>query len=274
MFRAHPLLLAACALAAASVAPLSCSSSSGSDSLPPITGITVRAETLIAGRGCGRAPTQIFKYAAVVLGRNPGDPSKFDALVAGNVYDCFADGQFVDLPPSADSYEYDVQVYAYNEAAYRAAGDAEVHAATRDPSRFPRTNPTLTTTCTALQIANVQTLAVCKPFPAGTGSIALSTASFALQEGGTVRCNTDYETVRYRPSSGDSFGAAGEARCSQAVDGGTEPVTITIAPVTAPASYLVEVALLRADGTLLGETTCTAETSAGATSAASCKPIP
>jgi len=256
--------------------PIGCGSTSASDTLSPITGITVRAETLTAGRGCGRAPTQIFKYAVAVFGRNPNDLAKLDTWVAGGVYDCFTDAQFVNVPSSGGSFDYSLQVFAYNEAAYRAAGDAEVKAAALNPSNLPRTNPTLTTTCTAQELDQVQSLAACQPLVIGAGgagaagtpaqpaSVVLSAASFATAAGGTVLCDSSYTMVRYRADANGTPGTTTDTRCN---------TTITISPAVAPASYAIQVALLRSDGTVVGETTCGAETSPGLTSSATCQPI-
>ncbi len=252
---------------------IGCSSTGTSDSLSPITGISVRAETLIAGRGCGRGPTQVFKYAVAVFGRNPGDLSKLDTWLAGGVYDCFTDAQFVNLPSSGGSFDYALQVFAYNEAAYRAAGDAEVKAAALNPSNLPRTNPTLTTTCTAQELEFAQSLAVCQPLALGAGgvgapaspaSVVFSAASFATATGGTLVCDASYTSVRYRADANGAPGVTTDARCN---------TTITLSPAVAPASYVIQVALLRADGTVAGETTCGAETSPGLASSATCQPL-
>jgi hypothetical protein len=254
---------------------LACSSTGTSDTLTPITGITVRAETLTANRGCGRGPTQIFKYAVAVFGRNETNLATFDKWLAGGVYDCFTDAQFVNVPASAGSFDFSLQVFAYNAAAYEAAGDANVRAAALNPSNLPRTNPTLSTTCTAQEVDQVQSLAACQPLTAGTGaigtepqpaSVVLSPASFATAAGGTVLCGASYTTVRYRADVGGTPGTTTtDAPCTS---------TITITPAVAPASYTIQVALLRSDGTVLGQTSCGAETSPGLTSSAACKPLP
>ena len=252
---------------------LGCGSTSASDALTPITGIAVRAETLTAGRGCGRAPTQIFKYAVAVFGRNPADTSKLDLLVASGVYDCFTDAQFVNVPSSAGSFDYALQVFAYNEAAFGKAGEANVKAAAQNPTTLPQTNPTLTTTCTAQELDQVQSLAVCQAPVAGTGgvglpsqpaSIDLPVASFTTAAGGTVVCDASYTTVRYRADANGTPGTATDVRCN---------ATVSISPAVAPASYAIQVALLRVDGTVVGETTCGADTSAGLKSVATCPPI-
>src|SRR3954471_2972887 len=66
---------------------LACSGTTSSDVIPPITGIVVRAETLTTGRGCVRAPGQVFKYAAVAYGYNDGDvpsPAQAERLAHDN----------------------------------------------------------------------------------------------------------------------------------------------------------------------------------------------
>lgn len=252
---------------------LGCGSTSASDALTPITGITVRAETLTAGRGCGRGPTQVFKYAVVVFGRNPNDTAKLDTLLTGGIYDCFTDAQFVNVPSSAGSFDYSLQVFAYNEAAFGKAGEANVKAAAQNPTTLPQTNPTLTTTCTAQELDQVQTLAVCEAPTTGTAgvglpsqpaSIDLSVSSFTTATGGTVVCDASYTMVRYRADANGQPGTTTDVRCN---------ATVSISPAVAPASYSIAVALLRADGTVAGQTTCGADTSPGLTSSAICQPI-
>jgi hypothetical protein len=274
-------------VATLALALLACGTGSGSDSLPPITGVVVRAESLTTGRGCGRGATQIFKYAAVVSGRGAG--GAFDQFVAGNVYDCFTDGLFVDLPITGGGFDFRVQVFAYNEAAYRAAGDQQVRfGASGSPASLLATNPTLTTTCAAQQVELVQSLAFCKPLvvgtagldepagaakPAATATVELSFATFAGPEGGTLTCDAQFARVRSRFGVGGAFGDPSEVRCSNLGPTGLEPAKLRIDPAAAPASYVIEVALLQADGTVTGQTTCRAETSPGLQSVAVCNPV-
>lgn len=288
------------------VGPAACGSTSGTDALPPITGIVVRAETLTSGHGCGPKATQVFKYVALVFGANPAAPDVRDELLAANVYDCFADGQFVELPLSAGSAQYALQIYVYNSAAYAAAGGdagikgitgrltalrAAVAADGGAPERaavkaalaaLPATNPTYSTTCDAAQFPDVQSLAVCQPLAAGTGGVGTSTTpatavlsagSFPVADGGVVTCDDQYASVRYRYGTGGTFTEPTDARCSRLTDKGLEPFVITVSPAVAPATYAFEVALLRSDGSLLGTSSCTAETSPGLTSSAVCKPV-
>ena len=162
-----------------------CGTSAGTDTAPPITGITVRAESITVGRGCGTATAQIFKYAVVVSAAD----KKF---VAGNVYDCFADGTFVALP-EARGATFTLDVLAFNQADYvasapgrqvtlgrqvedlignmnrnRAAltadgGEGDERAIQADFEQLKASQPTYSTTCTAEQVQLVQALAICKP---------------------------------------------------------------------------------------------------------------
>lgn len=292
-------LFAPLALAlAAMVMALGCSSTGGSETIVPVTGIMLRAESLTTGRGCGRGATQIFKYAVVVLGRDPAKIPETGELpdptlpIAGSLFDCFADGSFVDLPQAGGSNVYTLHVFAYNEAAYRAAGgDATIRGSATsasDPARrdgalsaLLATNPTYTTTCDAHQVDLVQALAVCAPLGVGGGATAtpavvqLSLGSIDRTGGMPARCDVDFTTVRsrYRVGSG-APSETSELACSQVVAAERQPATITVSPATAPATYTFELALLRKDGTELGRTTCAADTSPGITSSAICRPLP
>ena len=279
-FRFSALGLGALGLALA----LGCGSSAATTVLVPITGITVRAESLTADLGCGTANAQIFKYAVVVLGKNPNGLGAFDTYIASNVYDCFSDGQFVNLPASGGVTDYALQIYAYSAASYQAVGDAAVRAAVLNPGALPATNPTYSTTCTATEIGDVQALAVCQPLALGAGavvgtaapaSVTLGAGRFPHGDGGTASCDGEYATVRYRATPmGGTAGPITDVRCSHLTANGVEAVTITISPAVAPTTYGIEIALLRADGSLFGETTCAAQTSPGLSSSAVCQAVP
>jgi hypothetical protein len=174
-------------MAAAMLVGMACGSTTPGDAVQPLTGVTLRAEALTAGRGCGTGDTQLFKYAVVVQG-----PSGY---LASNLYDCFADGTFVSLPQILATEEYRLNVFAYSRAAFTAAGDdaigiilrrmnanrallaadaggqAERKAIEDDLQLLRTTNPTYSTNCKASQLSFVQTLAVCQPVKAGLGGL-------------------------------------------------------------------------------------------------------
>jgi hypothetical protein len=305
--RARLLFIALFSLAmSVSVGVAACGTTGSADTIQPITGVTVRAETLIAGRGCGIEATQLFKYAVVVYARGE--------FAAANIYDCFTDGTFVELPDIGVS-RYTMEVFAYSRAAYVASGSnaidalmgrlngnqaalradaggaAQREAIAADLRVLRSTKPTYSTTCSAEQLGLVQTLAVCQPLqlgsagigaPTGVAAAVLSLGTFPSTDvndagvvtAGVVTCDDEYVTVRSTVRVGNVESAATDTRCSALGDGGLEAVSITISPAEAPASYLFSVTLLRADGSTLGSTTCGAETSPGVTSTAVCQPLP
>ncbi|MBX3199337.1 MAG: hypothetical protein KF894_14485 [Labilithrix sp.] len=190
--------------------------SSSSTSLPPTTGILIRAETLTAGRGCGTAETQLFKYVVVVFQYSGGDPNlraSYDAVVTSNAFDCYTDGAFISLPTIDGNATFRLEVFAYNRPAYEVAPASIDAAPVLGRARTPedrarlatfagelreRTTPTWTTECTATQQANVQALASCDPLSpglAGLGGgaapptrIALDTTRFELPDGRAALC--------------------------------------------------------------------------------------
>ena len=208
------LLLLAFAVCAAGV--FACSGAGGGSGIPPVTGIIVRAETLTEGRGCGRAPRQIYKYAVVVFGRDADN--KPTDVVVGNVYDCFADGTFVELRPVNGSFDYYLEVYAYNERSFTPVASTVVAAGT-DVQRLRATNPTWTTKCTATQQPDVQSLALCNPLVpglAGVGvgqspqtEITLGTDQFPLAGGRTAFCgSTPVKDAGVTPDAAPEGGAS------------------------------------------------------------------
>jgi hypothetical protein len=195
---------------------MACSGSS-STTLPPTTGILIRAETLTAGHGCGPATAQLFKYVVVVSGYRAGDPAaraSYQSAVTSNIFDCYTDGAFISLPASDDNATFRLEVFAYNSSAY-AAAQATLDAASvigRGRSDADRarlmgfsnelrgTAPTWTTECMATQQQQVQALASCDPLRPGLGglvegtvaptTITLDTARFNLPGGQVAACAT------------------------------------------------------------------------------------
>lgn len=147
-----------------------CTTDTTTITLPPITGIIVRSESLIAGRGCGTGPTEVYKYAAVVVNADGNN-------LAGGVYDCFADGVFANLPASdAGSLTFSVYIYAYDQAQYLQddSNGGTIESAASTPSLGPvpldggglaldSLPATWRTTCAATQQSNIEVLAVCLP---------------------------------------------------------------------------------------------------------------
>ena len=190
-------------------AGLAACSGASSTALPPTTGILIRAETLTAGYGCGKDPTQLFKYAVVVFGYggtgDEGSRASYTQPVTSNVFDCYTDGAFISLPPQAGSSSFRLEVYAYNEPAFSAARTTSESAGTNTSAEtgLRGTTPTWTTECTATQQENVQALASCDPLApglsglggeAGATRITLATSRFDLGDGGIATCGPDPST--------------------------------------------------------------------------------
>ncbi len=263
------LLFSICAVVAsagtlAAVGSLAaCDSTTVAATISPVTGIIIRSEGLVIGKGCGTGATQIFKYAAIVI-NSDGVP------VAGATYDCFADGTFVNLAATdGGSFSFQVKIAAFNAAAYNAQSAAIENAAGRaDLAALAALKPTWTTDCTASQQQDIEVLAVCGPLtvPGSMGgpaaSIQLPTGSFISPDGGLARCG-DYDTVTAVATINGAALDAGTVIC---------PSPLVIDPAVAPADYTLEVKV--AFGPFpLGSTTCHGQTSPGLASSPTCPPL-
>lgn len=195
-----------------------CSGTTSGTASTVITGVSVRAETLTAGRGCGTEPSQVFKYTAVVLGSNAEAGGEVPLAVA--TYDCFTDATFVNLPAVDGRYDYRLEVFLYERSAFEAqAATLARPALTSDtPAVLRGTSPTWTTNCTATQYANVQSLAACVPVQEGLAGLD--------PEGGTVAPAPDAGTAVIRLDTAQFASASGAAyTCSALADAGTDAQT-------------------------------------------------
>jgi hypothetical protein len=238
-------------------------SGTSSDVLAPTTGILIRAETLTSGKGCGPGPTQLFKYAVLVYGFgapdsiDPASPASYQRPVTANVFDCYSDGAFVNLPaaPNGNS-SFRLEVFAFNRPAYEAArglvdssslvGRAPVEGELRAfGDQIAKAAPTWTTECSATQQLNVQALASCKPLGAGTTgiggdaagptTIVLETNQFKLPDGRVATCAStasDGGTDGGEDAGADAADAADASDASDAADAGDASPDAGGAPVT------------------------------------------
>jgi len=196
---------------------------SGTSSVTPFTttGILIRAETLTTGRGCGKDPANLFKYAVYVWGYGGAgsleDEKSFTQLQTSNLFDCFTDGAFIELKPVNGSLKYRLDVYAYNSDAFGNSQTAIVNAGDNPALLESTSNPTWTTSCFATQQQDVEALAVCRPLATGlTGlgkqqgatSIRLGTSQFRLPDGRLALCNGDAGTPPPIPDAGADADAA------------------------------------------------------------------
>jgi hypothetical protein len=176
---ATPVLAAFTAVAACAIAA-ACTTSTTTPIFTPITGIEIRAQSLVSGIGCGMADDQVYRYAAVVSFSPEAGASTISFT---NIFDCFTDGVFENLPADNGSLNFNVAIYAYNFKDYGPAGPASPMGAGLPPDLAcppgndaadcaPRTTPltdeqkkdaTWTALCVATQQSGVPVLAVCPP---------------------------------------------------------------------------------------------------------------
>ncbi len=180
-------LLGVLLAAAGASAVAACTSSTTTTTFTPITGIEIQSASLVAGFGCGTEPNQVFRYVATLSfasgpdGGGVGAPVFQSGVPLTNIFECFSDGVFENLPTSdAGSLTFKVSVFAYNQSAYIAAGlpddlgcppipDGGFCA----PSSTPVTagqegKASWTTLCTATQQAGTPVIAVCPPLVSTT----------------------------------------------------------------------------------------------------------
>jgi hypothetical protein len=228
---------------AGAAALASCTNSSTTTTYTPITGILIQSQALVAGFGCGQGGSQVFRYAAAVSfapaqdggqvgldGEEAGAPVEQMDMPLTNIFDCFVDGVFENLPTSdAGSLTFTVTIYAYNMALYDKAGlpaslgcPPAQDGGLCTPGTVPLTDAQKklapwTTTCIATQQSGTPVIAVCGPLEApatepGDGAIdaALEAASDAASD------------------AGPAVDAAGDAGATLPLDGsidGAEPAT-------------------------------------------------
>lgn len=254
------LAIATVALVAMAAVVAACADSSDNGFTNPTTGILVRAESVTAGKGCGTAATNVYKYAVVVFGYTAGpatDRASYTFPLYGNVYDCFADGEFINLPAVAGSFTYRLEVYAFNRAAYDAsrgviegaAGNCATTGCTNTDAStgLPSASPTWTTVCTATQQPQVETLAFCDPLSAGLSGLSggsvgatgltLATSSFNLPGNRLASCGPGLFDAGSPVDAGDAGrdagdgGDAGDAGDAGEVDAGPLEVPFATARI-------------------------------------------
>ncbi len=257
--RVSALPILGAALAAVLGAVAACSNTNTAAGITPPTGILVRSENLVAGKGCGTGPAQVFKFAAVVQNDD-------GAMLAGATYDCFADGSFQNLPPSSNgSFHYKLHIFAYDKPTYTASAPA-IEAGAGDANRLAALPSTWTTTCDATEQADVEVSALCAPLtptPAtGPGSVRVPTDTFAAAgDAGTLACGTNFTTVQGVTS--DDAGATSSVEC---------PAPLLFGGFTAETPFTTTVRLLFA-GAPVGTTTCRATARPGTEVVATCDPV-
>lgn len=238
------------------IGAFACSSTPTTFGVVLATGITVRAASLTTDLGCGTGNGQVYKYAAVLA-----DPA------ASGLYDCFADAVFVRLPPTGDGGGiYNVTVFMYDKATYDAnAGAIQNAVAGADPATALGAIPaSFTTTCTATQTLDVQTVAQCAPRSAGgPGVLRIETSSFTTADGGTLGCQVDFGLV-----SIDELGGGADAGTINQ----TCPNEVVLGPFPALTQQAAHVTLVQGL-TAIGSTTCRGTIAPSSGTTATCDPV-
>lgn len=240
--------LVACGVTGGAVTA-ACTTTTVTTGITPITGVVIRADSLIAGFGCGTSPGQVFKYAAILTLAPPdagsmtdGGPSPAEGGSVSdgeqspsfsNIFDCFADGVFVNLPASPTGDQtYVIQILAFNAADFNADnGDAGVLLdAGSDPVALEALQPkaTWTTACYATQQSNIIVLAVCAPLTpalsvsdAGVADATLGSdagADAGADAGGTDGAVNSGDAGVVDAKAGDGADASGDAPADAPVD--------------------------------------------------------
>jgi len=204
----------------------------------PITGLIVDSASLVQGIGCGTAPNQVYKYAAVAT--LAGDASQnVSGLPVSGVFDCFTNGQLANLPtPDGGNFDFVVSIYAWNMQSFPPSlgncDDLPSDAACpgEDAALVLHYAPTAnwTTTCSTQQVQGVSGVAVCGPLVATMdASVGPDEGTDAPEtvDGGDASTQTG-DSGSVLGDGGDSGaiegGASGEAGAIDGGDGGSPPI--------------------------------------------------
>ncbi len=192
--------MAACAIAA-------CDTTTTTTAYTPITGILIRSSSLVEGFGCGTGPNQVYRYVATVDYANAtmatpdgGAAAQPSGAPWTNIFDCFTDGVFENLPSSTTgSQAFVVSIFAYDTASYKRAGlpvdlgcppgmAGSAAVCVSPPQRLSRAaaqQALWTTTCSATQEQGIPVLAVCLPLTQSKTSAEAGALDGAALDGAT-----------------------------------------------------------------------------------------
>lgn len=163
--RARFLLRIVKAFASASVASavLACSSTAGTSTVNVlvIPAVVVRAESAVGSRGCGEAPSQVYRYAVVMVPLGPNGPA--DSLARGRTFPCFTDAEFA-APETEGAFQ--LRVYSFNRLTWDARSNeieaaADLRSYAGADAALLRTPPLAVATCSAEYRFNAETVASC-----------------------------------------------------------------------------------------------------------------
>jgi hypothetical protein len=151
--------LALAALAACD-SVLSSTSTSGTTTLAPVTGLRVRASAVVDPLGCGAGPDDAYRWGGVVRAKGSSVP------IVAHLTECFADLVFHDLPrQDAQIDSYDLALVAFTKPGWDALTEAQrADLLAGKPEAFSGTGARWATTCTGVQEQGFRREAVCAPF--------------------------------------------------------------------------------------------------------------
>jgi hypothetical protein len=150
------------ALIAAGCDDLLSATSTTTTTVAPVTGLRVRASTMLDGLGCGTGARDPFKWGGAVRVKGSTD------ILATHVVDCFADLVFHDLPvtdAAVDTYAIDLVAFT-NSAWATVPSDTQallVEGRRVDVTTLPAT---WRSSCEGVQEQGIRRDAVCVPFTA------------------------------------------------------------------------------------------------------------
>ena len=139
---------------------LSTTSTTATTTAAPVTGLRVRASTMLDGLGCGTGARDVFKWGGAVRVKGSTE------ILATHVVDCFADLVFHELPVTDAA----VDTYTIDLVAFTSSGWAEVPSDTQAlllvGQRFDLSALAATwrSSCEGVQEQGLRRDAVCGPF--------------------------------------------------------------------------------------------------------------
>jgi hypothetical protein len=139
---------------------LSSTSTSSTTTLAPVTGLEVRAESVLDPLGCGAGPDDAYRWGGVVRAKGSTAP------IAARLSECFADLVFHELPrQDAQVDTYDIALVAFTKPGWDALTDAQrADLLAGKPEAFSGAGARWATTCTGVQEQGFRREAVCAPF--------------------------------------------------------------------------------------------------------------
>jgi len=148
------------ALFAAGCDDLLSATSTTTTTVAPVTGLRVRASTMLDGLGCGTGTRDPFKWGGAVRVKGSTD------ILATHVVDCFADLVFHDLPVTDAAVDtYTIDLVAFTSAGWAAVpSDTQGLLLTGQRVDVSTLSANWRSSCEGVQEQGLRRDAVCGPF--------------------------------------------------------------------------------------------------------------